>query len=121
MPSCVMLQRPVAGRRLRAVAANVKTLLPLLLTPLFVFIATPLMRPFRWERLLWTCLLPLVPLTCLWDGLVSQLRAYTPEELEALGRTADPLVVWRAGQVPIGSTPGRVTYLLGYPDSASSP
>ena len=98
-----------------------KTLLPLLLTPLFVFIATPLMRPFRWGRLLWTYLLPLVPLTCLWDGLVSQLRAYTPEELEALGRTADPLVVWRAGRVPIGSTPGRVTYLLGYPDSTSSP
>ena len=48
-----------------------------------------LMRPFRWDRLLWTYLFPLVPLTCLWDGLVSQLRAYTPAELEALGVTAD--------------------------------
>jgi len=98
-----------------------KTLLPLLLTPLFVFLATPFMRPFRWRRLLWTYLLPLVPLTCLWDGLVSQLRAYSPEELETLGRTADPRGLWRAGQVPIGKTPGRVTYLLGYPDSTSSP
>ena len=56
--------------------------LPVVLTPLFVWLVTPFMRPFLWQRLFWTYLLPLVPLTCLWDGIVSQLRAYT------LGRAA---------------------------------
>lgn len=54
------------------------TLLPmLLLTPLMILLATPFIRPFRWRRLLWTYVLPLVPLTSWWDGIVSQLRAYT--------------------------------------------
>ena len=39
--------------------------LPVLLTPLFVWLATPFMRPFLWRRLLWTYPLPLVPLTCI--------------------------------------------------------
>jgi hypothetical protein len=92
-----------------------RTILPLLLLPLFVMIATPFMRPFLWRRLFWTYLIPAVPLTCLWDGIVSQLRAYTPAELEDLGATADPAAEWQAGRLPIGTTPGSVTYLLGYP------
>ena len=92
-----------------------RTLLPLTLTPLFVWIATPFMRPFRWRRLLWTYLIPLVPLTCWWDGIVSQLRAYTPAELEQLGTEADPGAEWHAGALPMGDLPGTVTYLLGYP------
>ena len=43
-----------------------------------VLLVTPLIRPFTLSRILWTYLLPLVPLTCWWDGIVSQLRAYTP-------------------------------------------
>ena len=90
------------------------TMIPLLLTPLFVWIATPAIRPFRWHRLLWTYLLPLVPLTCWWDGIVSQWRAYTVEELRQL-TTGLHAYKWEAGQVPIGSTPGNLTYLLGIP------
>jgi hypothetical protein len=90
-----------------------------LLTPLMVLASTPFMRPFRWKRLLFTYPLPLVPLTCWWDGMVSQLRAYTPEELDALGAAADPRATWRAGQVPLGDMPGTVTYLLGYPPANS--
>ncbi len=92
-----------------------RTILPILLMPLFVMIATPFMRPFLWRRLFWTYLIPAVPLTCLWDGIVSQLRAYTPAELEDLGATADPTAEWQAGRRPMGSLPGSVTYLLGYP------
>jgi hypothetical protein len=92
-----------------------KTIVPLLFTPLFVWMATPFMRPFRWSRLFWTYLVPMVPLTCFWDGFVSQLRAYTPTELEELGRNADPKAEWQAGLVPIGTMPGLATYLLGYP------
>jgi len=95
---------------------RVALILPLLFTPLFVLLGTPFIRPFRWRRLFWTYLVPLVPLTCLWDGIVSQLRAYTVQELEALTEVVTPdTYAWRAGRVPIPSTPGHVTYLWGYP------
>ena len=57
----------------------------------------------------------------LWDGFVSQLRAYTTTELEALGAEADARASWRAGQVPMGTTPGTLTYLLGYPAESRVP
>jgi hypothetical protein len=84
------------------------------LVPLFVWATTPFIRPFRWDRLLWTYPLPLVPFTCLWDGVVSQLRAYTPQELERLGAEAGRMR-WNAGQVPIANGRGRLTYLIGLP------
>ena len=88
--------------------------LPVVLTPLFVWLVTPFMRPFLWRRLLFTYPIPLVPLTCLWDGIVSQLRAYTVEELEGLVHGSAPMR-WQAGQVPIAKGRGRLTYLLGIP------
>lgn len=93
---------------------SMRTLLSVLLTPIFVWIATPFMRPFRWRRLLWTYPLPLVPLTCLWDGIVSQLRAYTLEELHQLCEGSAPMR-WEIGQVPIAKGRGRLTYLIGVP------
>ena len=90
------------------------TLLSVLLTPIFVWLTTPFMRPFRWTRLLFTYPLPLVPLTCLWDGIVSQLRAYTPGELRQLGASAGSME-WRSGHVPFPRGPGRLTYLIGCP------
>ncbi len=91
-----------------------RTLLPILLTPIFVWLVTPLMRPFLWRRLLWTYLLPAVPFTCLWDGVVSQLRAYSVEELLALCEGSAPMT-WEAGQLPVMKGQGRLTYLIGCP------
>jgi hypothetical protein len=93
---------------------RVTTLLWILLTPLFVWIATPFMRPFLWRRLFWTYVLPMVPFTCLWDGIVSQLRAYTVDELRGLAAGSAPMR-WQAGQVPIANGRGRLTYLVGSP------
>ena len=95
-----------------------RTLLSLLLlTPILVAAVTPFIRPFRWRRLLWTYVLPLVPLTCWWDGIVSQLRAYSVAELHQLAEaTGAKDYSWRSGRVPILSTPGYLTYLIGCPD-----
>jgi len=90
------------------------TLIPILLTPLFVWLATPLMRPFLWRRLIWTYLVPLVPFTCLWDGIVSQLRAYTHDELRGLCAGSAPMR-WDMGYVPIMNGHGRLSYLVGFP------
>jgi hypothetical protein len=93
---------------------TVRALISILLTPLFVWLATPFMRPFRWSRVLLTYPLPLVPFTCLWDGVVSQLRAYTTDELLDLGRGA-PGMRWEAGTIPIVKGQGHLTYLIGVP------
>jgi len=95
-----------------------RTLLSLLLlTPIPVAAVTPFIRPFCWRRLLWTYVLPLVPLTCWWDGIVSQLRAYSVTELQQLAEaTGAKDYSWRSGRVPILSTPRYLTYLIGSPD-----
>lgn len=96
------------------------TLIPILFLPLFVWLSTPLMRPVTWKRLLFTYAIPLVPLTCLWDGVVSQLRAYTIDELQELGREAGRME-WHAGAVPIARGLGRLTYLVGIPLTSAAP
>jgi hypothetical protein len=88
-----------------------------LLTPVFVLLVTPFIRPLSWSRLLFTYLLPLVPLTCLWDGFVSQLRAYTPGELQNLAMSLGDIGYrWEAGRVGVKEAPGaHLTYLIGIP------
>jgi hypothetical protein len=98
-----------------------RNIFPFLLTPLFVWLGTPFIRPFRWRRLFWTYLVPLVPLTCWWDGLVSHLRSYGAAGLEALAEEvqADGYA-WRAGRAPVPGTPGYMTYLVGIPASPAA-
>jgi hypothetical protein len=95
------------------------TMLPFLFTPLYVALATPFIRPFRWKRLLFTYLIPLIPLTCWWDGLISAWRAYTVAELLDLTRGLQGYD-WSAGQVKIRKQPGHVTYLEGMPRAAGT-
>ncbi|HEX6943810.1 MAG TPA: class I SAM-dependent methyltransferase [Gemmatimonadaceae bacterium] len=85
--------------------------------PILVLAVTPFIRPFRWERLLFTYLIPLVPLTCFWDGFVSQLRAYRPDELRGLAASlGDVGYEWKAGKVSVSdSRPPNLTYLVGMP------
>ena len=60
---------------------SVTTMIPLLYTPLYVAVATPFIRPFRWRRLLWTYALPLVPLTCRWEARRVVLEVEVPVDL----------------------------------------
>ena len=91
-------------------------MVPFLLTPVYVALATPFVRPFRWKRLLWTYVIPLIPLTCWWDGLVSAFRAYTVEEMLAMTQGLDDYD-WRADRVRVRGTLGHLTHLLGIPRS----
>lgn len=85
------------------------------LLPLLVWLATPFIRPRTAARLLWTYLIPVVPLVAAWDALVSVLRSYHPEELLAIARGVDGgSYQWEAGRVSaFGGC--RITYLLGAP------
>lgn len=87
----------------------------LLAMPLFIWLATPFVRPFSWRRVLWTNLLPVVPFLAAWDGLVSCLRTYSPTELLALTPEPTPIGYrWESGRLrSFGGC--RITYLLGWP------
>lgn len=64
-----------------------KGVLTAFLIPFVLLFLTPFVRPFRWNRLLLTYLIPIYPVIAFWDGLVSNLRTYDVEEMRAL--TAD--------------------------------
>lgn len=74
-------------RRLPMVLAPIAAVPNLLLLFVVALLLVPLARPFRWSRVLWTYLVPAIPILFAWDGTVSALRAYTPEELLALARS----------------------------------
>lgn len=94
-------------------------LLPLLATinAVMLFVVTlllvPLARPFRLSRVLLTYLVPAIPILFAWDGTVSALRAYTPEELLALARA----VPGADGYVWDSAVAGRALYLVGAPNA----
>lgn len=91
----------------------------MLLTPFLVLVATPKIRPFRWSRLIWTYLLPLIPLTVMFDGLVSCLRTYSPRELQDLVREVPDheSYDWEIGVERMRGLPVGVTYLFGTPQN----
>ena len=91
-------------------------LLLMLLAPLGVLVVTPFIRPFRWSRLLWTYVLPLVPLVTLFDGFVSCLRTYSVQELRDLTTSLHTNDYhWDIGTVKSKMTPIPITYLIGVP------
>lgn len=87
-----------------------------LLTPLVTLLMMPRVRPFRWTNLLFTYLIPVVPLMVVWDGVVSCLRTYDVTELRALAGEADPdgHFDWEIGE-SYQRGPIPVTYLIGTP------
>jgi len=84
--------------------------------PVIILLVTPFIRPFKWSRLLFTYLIPLIPLGILWDGTVSLLRIYTPGMLrQIVSEIKTENYTWRTGKA--GTRPGKyVIYLIGYPN-----
>lgn len=91
-------------------------LVGLLTSPIPVMLSMPLWRPFRWPWIVWTWLVPVMPLFVLWDGIVSWLRIYGEDELRELVRGLDdPGYTWEIGRIQLGSAPAHATYLIGRP------
>ncbi|HEV8400912.1 MAG TPA: hypothetical protein VGQ18_13860 [Gemmatimonadales bacterium] len=84
------------------------------LTWFAVLVFVPFIRPFRWSRLLWTYLPPVLPLVGAFDGVVSCLRTYSPAELRELLHGLDTFA-WQVGETRSPWSPLVVTYLVGVP------
>jgi hypothetical protein len=94
---------------------TVKDIISPIFAPIFVLLLTPLIRPFRLGRIIFTYLIPILPLVVMFDGLVSVLRSYSPKELKTLIAEADPndTFDWEIDGIPTGGI--TVHYLLGTP------
>jgi hypothetical protein len=104
-----------------APARHTLTLLSLFLIPFAAWLFVPFRRPFRWSRLLWTYLIPVIPFVLFFDGLLSCLRAYSRAELQEMTRDlATGGYRWEIGEKSGGLLPLRVTYLVGYPGNATA-
>lgn len=94
----------------------------MLFAPIVALLVVPFLRPFSPWRALSCFPLPFVPIVSTWDGLVSNLRTYSPRELERLVAAIDvPGYRWETGRVPGRRNGIAVTYLLGLPDRADDP
>lgn len=83
--------------------------------PIAFLLFTPFFKPFKFSRLFFTYILPLIPIYTVWDGVVSILRMYEPEELRQLAEDlkADNYI-WTSGKTK-NRFGIRATYLIGYP------
>jgi len=80
-----------------------------------VLLLTPTMRP---RKLLWwvfTYALPVIPFIVAWDGWVSHLRAYTPEELLQMTPTGSAGYRWEIRKMELKNGQFTITCLLGIP------
>ncbi len=116
-----ILADAVRKRRAIAIFEGVdRRALPIAGMPLqaaMVLLLTPFVRPFRWSRILLTYALPLIPALVLFDGTVSMLRIYLPDELRELVASVEgnETFDWDIGRLPIPRMPIGITYLVGTP------
>jgi hypothetical protein len=97
----------------RCAPSTIALMFPWALMP---FVFTPWIRPFRWSRLLWTYLVPVVPLVLLFDGVVSCLRTHRPRELrEIVANLTATEYQWEIGEHARAAAQMPITYLIGYP------
>ena len=82
-------------------------------TLLLTFFITPFISPFRWDRIIFTYLIPIVPLVTTFDGWVSILRLHTPESMMEMTRELNEEYEWQTGKA--SHRFGKVTYLMGRP------
>lgn len=86
----------------------------LLFHPIAFFLFTPFFRPLKLSRIIFTYLLPLVPLCTIWDGVVSILRLYQPRELLEIAQDVKGDYRWKGGKVK-NAFGMNITYLIGVP------
>lgn len=94
---------------------SIRSFLAMFFSPITVLLTTPFIRPFSVGRLIFTYLIPIVPLFVWWDGLISCLRTYSVEEMNQLVAKVEgkEKFLWEIGRVKSGPT--YLLYLLGTP------
>ena len=114
LADAVAARRPIAIYEV--VSRSPVHLVAMCASPLSFALTLPLQRPLRPWNWLFTWVLPVLPAFVLWDGLVSWLRIYEPDELAELVRDlGGDDWIWDLGRFPLGRGPGSGVYLEGRP------
>ncbi len=75
---------------------------------------TPRLGPITWQRVVFTYLIPIMPVLTWWDFMVTAWRAYTLDEMNEMARSVQREgYVWEVGQLKTEQFP--INYILGYP------
>ena len=80
---------------------------------IMALVITPFVRPLTWKQLIFTYLVPIIPLCFAWDGAVSNVRTYSLEDLDILleGLESEDYK-WEKGKI---TKKANKIYLLGIP------
>jgi len=92
---------------------SLPSIIAMIFSPLSVILTTPFIRPFKFGRIIFTYLIPIVPLFVMWDGIVSSLRTYSLKEMNGLVEDLNgkEKFDWEINKVKSG--PSMVLYLIG--------
>jgi len=95
---------------------NILAVLAILVVhPLAFFFFTPFFRPFRFSRIFFTYIIPVIPFCTVWDGIVSIIRLYRPNELlQIASEITSENYFWKAGKMKCRYGL-NMSYLIGYP------
>lgn len=88
--------------------------LPILM--LMTLFMTPFVKDLTWQQLVFTYLIPIIPICYAWDGQASMPRMYSFDDLdELLEGLKTPEFYWEMGFAKKSSGKKAGTYLVGYP------
>lgn len=92
--------------------------LPISLTivMLMCLVMTPLVRPLSWQQLVFTYLIPIIPICYAWDGQASLPRMYSMKDIDSmLAEMPNDAYTWEKGAKRDRKGKKRGTYLMGTP------
>ena len=92
---------------------SIPSILAMLFSPIIVLLTTPFIRPFKIGRIMFTYLIPIVPLFVLWDGMVSALRTYSVKEMNGLISQLDNQSSFSWEVKRMKTRQGLILYLIG--------
>ena len=96
-------------------------LLPLSLAILFVMalFMTPFAKHLSWKQLLFTYLIPIIPLCYAWDGQASTMRTYTFKDIEGLLQEFKSIddYTWKISKAKKANGKNLGYYVLGLPNT----
>ncbi len=85
------------------------------IVPLTVLFTAPFVKPFRFERILFTYIIPVLPIVTFFDGFMALFKLYAPKDLDELTTSIKAEgYSWRTGKLDNGRG-GKIIYLIGYP------
>lgn len=84
---------------------------------LMVWFMTPAVKPLTFRQIIFTYLLPVIPVFYFWDGQASMPRTYSLNDYEELLPDSTSDYTWEKGYAFNAKKQKKGTYLLGIPNS----